>query len=43
LLRHRLQEVHGSWRLREIERERLRQGVFKDMDWTRLRVDPTDA
>lgn len=41
--RYQDQEVHGSWRLREIERERLRQGIFKDMDWTHLRRDPSDA
>merc|ERR1712083_801604 len=28
---------YGTWRIREIERERLRQGVYKDMDWTELR------
>ena len=33
-------KIHGSWRLREIERERLRQGYYKDMDWTALRRDP---
>lgn len=30
-----------SWRLREIERERLRQGIYADMDWTSLRKDPS--
>ena len=29
-----------KWRRREIERERLRGGYFKDMDWTELRRDP---
>ncbi len=32
-----------QWRRREIERERLRQGVFKDLDWKKLRRDPTNA
>jgi len=36
-------KIHGSWRLREIERERLRQGYYKDMDWTALRRDPSNA
>lgn len=36
-------EIHGSWRLREMERERLRQGIYKDMDWTDLRRDPSNA
>jgi hypothetical protein len=40
---YRDEHVHGTWRLREIERERLRQGVYKDMDWTALRQDPTNA
>ena len=29
-----------KWRRREIERERLRGGYFKDMDWAELRRDP---
>jgi hypothetical protein len=29
-----------QWRRREIERERLRQGVYKDLDWKELRRDP---
>ncbi|CAB4065069.1 MRPL38 [Lepeophtheirus salmonis] len=32
-----------TWRRREIERERLRQGIYKDMDWKELRKDPTDS
>ena len=32
-----------SWRIREMERERLRQGVYRDMDWTALRRDPSIA
>ena len=36
-------EEFGTWRLREMERERLRQGIYKDMDWTELRRDPTNA
>ena len=39
----RARKKHGSWRVREIERERLRQGIYKDMDWTDLRRDPTNA
>jgi len=35
--------IHGTWRLREIERERLRHGIYKDMDWTDLRRDPSNA
>ena len=30
-----------QWRRREIERERLRQGYYKDLDWKELRKDPT--
>jgi len=30
-----------QWRRREIERERLRHGVYKDLDWRHLRRDPT--
>ena len=37
------EKVYGSWRLREIERERLRQGIYQDMDWTALQSDPTNA
>lgn len=37
------QDKFGTWRIREIERERLRQGVYKDMDHTDLRKDPTNA
>ena len=40
---HKNKEKHGSWRMRQIERERLRQGVYKDMDWTELRRDPTNS
>ena len=29
-----------QWRRREIERERLRKGLYKDMDWKELRRDP---
>ena len=29
-----------TWRLREIERERLRRGLYKDMDWFEPRRDP---
>ncbi len=29
-----------QWRRREIERERLREGLYKDMDWKELRRDP---
>ena len=32
-----------QWRRREIERERLRQGIYKDLDWGHLRRDPTHA
>ncbi|XP_040568021.1 large ribosomal subunit protein mL38 [Lepeophtheirus salmonis] len=32
-----------TWRRREIERERLRQGIYKDMDWKELGKDPTDS
>lgn len=38
-----LMEIDTSlpkWRRREIERERLRGGYFKDMDWMELRRDP---
>ena len=38
-----LMEIDPSlpkWRRREIERERLRGGYFKDMDWSELRRDP---
>ena len=37
-------EIDGKlpqWRRREIERERLRQGYYKDLDWSDLRRDPT--
>ena len=33
----------SSWRIREIERERLRRGVYKDMDHVDPRKDPTFA
>lgn len=33
----------SSWRVREIERERLRLGLYKDMDWTDLRTDPPSS
>ena len=29
-----------TWRLREIERERLRMGLYKDLDWFEPRRDP---
>jgi len=33
----------SSWRVREIERERLRRGVYRDMDHTDPRKDPSYA
>ena len=37
------QKEIGTWVIREMERERLRQGVYKDMDWTALKRDPSNA
>jgi len=31
-----------TWRLREIERERLRTGLYKDLDWFEPRRDPSN-
>ena len=33
-------ELGPTWRLREMERERLRTGLYKDMDWFEPRRDP---
>jgi len=33
----------SSWQVREIERERLRRGLYKDMDHTHPRRDPSNA
>ena len=40
---YRDKEKFGTWRLREMEREKMRQGIYKDMDWTHLRRDPSNA
>lgn len=37
---HEMLELGPMWRLREIERERLRIGLYKDMDWFEPRRDP---
>ena len=34
------ERIIPTWRLREIERERLRIGFYKDMDWFEPRRDP---
>ena len=37
---HERLKMGPTWRLREIERERLRTGLYKDMDWFEPRRDP---
>ena len=37
---HERLELGPTWRLREIERERLRTGLYKDLDWFEPRRDP---
>ena len=37
---HETLELGPMWRLREIEQERLRSGLYKDMDWFEPRRDP---
>jgi hypothetical protein len=38
---HEIDTNLPQWRRREIERERLRQGYYKDLDWAPLRRDPS--
>ena len=37
---HERAALPPTWRLREIERERLRRGLYKDLDWFEPRRDP---
>ena len=40
---HQIDMALPQWRRREIERENTRRGVYKNMDWNKLRRDPTFA
>ena len=40
---HPIDKLLPQWRRREIERERLRQGVYQHLDWSELRRDPSEA
>ena len=39
---HERLKMGPTWRLRELERERVRKGLYKDMDWFEPRRDPSN-
>ena len=40
---HTIDPSLPSWRRRELEKERLKWGIYKDLDWAPLRRDPSYA
>ena len=38
---HLIDESLPSWKRREIERQRTRDGIYRDLDWNEMRRDPT--